>query len=293
MSNGIPRSVEMVLALGGLVVSSPLLFLAALLIRATSPGPVLFRQQRVGRFGKPFELLKFRSMRVENEGAQVTAKGDTRVTRVGRLLRKSKLDELPELWNVARGELSLVGPRLEVTKYVNLEDPLWRKVLEARPGITDPVTLRLRNEEEPLAAVERVIRGSGWFGEVMDINQLTGAVIGAAIEVHKVLGPGLLESAYEECPCRELSLRNIDFKRQKPIPVIYKGISLDCGYRMDIVVEDRLVLELKSCEKIENIHRAQLLTYLKLSSLKLGLILNFNTPVMKEGIVRLVNNLQE
>ena len=127
----------------------------------------------------------------------------------------------------------------------------------------------------------------------MDINQLTGAVIGAAIEVHEVLGPGLLESAYEECPCRELSPRNIDFKRQKPIPVIYKGISLDCGYRMDIVVEDRLVLELKSCEKIENIHRAQLLTYLKLSSLKLGLILNFNTPVMKEGIVRLVNNLQE
>lgn len=151
MNNGIPRSVEMVLALGGLVVSSPLLFLAVLLIWATSPGPVLFRQQRVGRFGKPFELLKFRSMCVENEGAQVTAKGDARVTRVGRLLRKSKLDELPELWNVARGELSLVGPRPEVPKYVNLQDPLWQKVLEARPGITDPVTLILRNEEELLA----------------------------------------------------------------------------------------------------------------------------------------------
>lgn len=144
----------MVLALGGLVVSSPLLFIAAVLIRSTSPGPVLFRQQRVGRFGKGFELLKFRSMRVENEGAQVTAKGDARVTRVGRLLRKSKLDELPELWNVARGDLSLVGPRPEVLKYVNLEDPLWRRVLEARPGITDPVTLRLRNEEELLASCE-------------------------------------------------------------------------------------------------------------------------------------------
>jgi lipopolysaccharide/colanic/teichoic acid biosynthesis glycosyltransferase len=91
-------------------------------------------------------------MRVENEGAQVTAKGDARVTRVGRFLRKSKLDELPELWNVVRGDLSLVGPRPEVPKYVNIEDPLWQRVLEARPGITDPVTLRLRNEEELLAS---------------------------------------------------------------------------------------------------------------------------------------------
>lgn len=144
----------MVLALGGLIVSSPLLFLVALLIRSTSPGPVLFHQQRVGRFGKGFELLKFRSMYVGKAGTQVTAKGDARVTRVGVLLRKSKLDELPELWNVARGDLSLVGPRPEVPKYVNLEDPLWQRVLEARPGITDPVTLRLRNEEELLASCE-------------------------------------------------------------------------------------------------------------------------------------------
>lgn len=154
VKSGIPRIVEMALALGGLVVSSPLLLLATVLIQATSPGAVLFRQQRVGHFGKPFELLKFRSMRIENAGAQVTAKGDTRVTRVGRLLRKSKLDELPELWNVARGDLSLVGPRPEVPKYVNLEDPLWQRVLGARPGITDPVTLRLRNEEELLASCE-------------------------------------------------------------------------------------------------------------------------------------------
>ncbi|MGO9621880.1 MAG: sugar transferase [Desulfobaccales bacterium] len=141
---------EIILALGGLIIGSPWLFLAAVIIRSTSPGPVLFRQQRVGRFGKSFELVKFRSMRIENEEPQITAKNDVRVTRVGRLLRKSKLDELPELWNVVRGDLALVGPRPEVPKYVNLEDPLWHKVLEVRPGITDPVTVRLRNEEELL-----------------------------------------------------------------------------------------------------------------------------------------------
>jgi lipopolysaccharide/colanic/teichoic acid biosynthesis glycosyltransferase len=152
--SGIPRAVEMALALCGLVVFSPLLFLLAVLIRSTSPGPIFFRQPRVGRFGKPFELVKFRSMHVQNRGPQVTAKGDIRVTRLGRLLRKSKLDELPELWNVARGDLSLVGPRPEVCRYVDLENPLWQKVLESRPGITDPVTLRLRNEEEFLSSCE-------------------------------------------------------------------------------------------------------------------------------------------
>ncbi len=150
MQRGIPRFVEIILALGGLIIGSPWLFLAAVIIRSTSPGPVLFRQQRVGRFGKSFELVKFRSMLNENEEPRITAKNDVRVTRVGRLLRKSKLDELPELWNVVRGDLALVGPRPEVPKYVNLEDPLWHKVLEVRPGITDPVTVRLRNEEELL-----------------------------------------------------------------------------------------------------------------------------------------------
>ena len=151
MQNSIPRYVEIFLALFGLLVCSPLLALVAVLVKATSPGPVLFRQQRMGRFGKTFELLKFRSMRQENTGAQVTAKGDSRITRVGRLLRKSKLDELPELWNVARGDISLVGPRPEVPRYVDLKNPLWQSVLKARPGITDPVTIRLRNEEELLA----------------------------------------------------------------------------------------------------------------------------------------------
>ena len=125
----------------------------------------------------------------------------------------------------------------------------------------------------------------------MDINKLTGKIIGAAIEVHKALGPGLLESAYEECLCYEFGLRDFSFERQKPLPVIYKGIELDCGYRLDVVVEKIIILELKSCEKIEPIHKAQLLTYLRLSGLHLGLILNFNVPVMRDGIVRVVNNL--
>ncbi len=127
----------------------------------------------------------------------------------------------------------------------------------------------------------------------MDINNLTGEVIGAAIEVHKHLGPGLLESAYEECLCHELSLRKISYERQKQLPISYKQVKLDLSYRIDVVVEGRIILELKSCEKIENIYKAQLLTYLRLSGLKLGLILNFNVPIMKEGILRVVNNLEE
>ncbi len=127
----------------------------------------------------------------------------------------------------------------------------------------------------------------------MDINKLSGQIIGAAIEIHKSLGPGLLESAYEECLCHELQLRKIVYERQKPLPVVYKGVNLDCGYRLDVVVENAIILELKAVEKIEPIHQAQLLTYLKLSGLKLGLVLNFNVPVMKDGIVRIVNELEE
>ena len=127
----------------------------------------------------------------------------------------------------------------------------------------------------------------------MDVNHLTGEVIGAAIEVHKHLGAGLLESVYEECLCRELSLRNITYERQKALPINYKHTKLDFSYRLDVVVEGKIILELKSCEKIEDIYRAQLLTYLRLSGMKLGLILNFNVPMMKDGIVRVVNNLEE
>ncbi len=127
----------------------------------------------------------------------------------------------------------------------------------------------------------------------MDINELSGKIIGAAIEVHKTLGPGLLESAYEQCLCHEFRLRGLFSESQKPLPVIYKGKALDCGYRLDVVVENRIIIELKSCKRIEPIHKAQLLTYLTLSGLKLGLLLNFNVPAMRDGIVRMVNNLKE
>jgi len=115
-------------------------------------------------------------------------------------------------------------------------------------------------------------------------------VIGAAMEVHKHLGPGLLESAYEECLCHELAASGIPCERQKALPIVYKGISLDCGYRLDVVVDDSLLLELKSVETLLPIHEAQLLTYLRLSSLKLGLLINFNVPLLKTGIKRMVNH---
>ncbi len=119
-------------------------------------------------------------------------------------------------------------------------------------------------------------------------DRLTEKVIGLAIEVHRGLGPGLLESAYEECLCYEFGESGVPFKRQVPLPVVYKSVELDCGYRMDIVVDNRLVLELKTVEKILPIHEAQLLTYLKLGRLRTGLLLNFNTSVLKDGIRQLV-----
>jgi GxxExxY protein len=127
----------------------------------------------------------------------------------------------------------------------------------------------------------------------MDINQLSNKIIGAAIEVHKAIGPGLLESAYEECLCHELNLRGIFYERQRPLPLEFKGKKLDCTYRLDVVVEKQVILELKSCERIEPIHEAQLLTYLQLSGLHLGLILNFNVVVMRAGIKRIVYDLKE
>jgi GxxExxY protein len=124
----------------------------------------------------------------------------------------------------------------------------------------------------------------------MQINQLTEQVIGACIEIHKTLGPGLLESAYEECLCRELSLRGIEFERQRSLPVAYKGVQLDCGYRLDLVVENKLIVELKSVQELMPVHDAQLLTYLKLSGLTVGLLINFNVPVLRRGIKRIVNH---
>jgi GxxExxY protein len=120
----------------------------------------------------------------------------------------------------------------------------------------------------------------------MELNQCTERIIGAAIEVHKALGPGLLESAYEECLCRELAVRSIPFERQRPLPVEYKGTRLDCGYRLDLLVEGSVVVEIKSVSSIEPVHEAQLLTYLKLGGWRLGLLINFNVPVLKDGIRR-------
>jgi len=120
-------------------------------------------------------------------------------------------------------------------------------------------------------------------------EELTEKVIGAAIEVHRSLGPGLLESAYEECLCHELHLRDVSFARQIPVPVEYKGVKLDCGYRIDLVVEGSLVLELKCVESVLPVHEAQLLTYLRLTGKRVGLILNFNVPVLtRGGIIRKV-----
>jgi len=121
-----------------------------------------------------------------------------------------------------------------------------------------------------------------------DINDITELVIGAGIEVHRHLGPGLMESAYEECLCEELSLLGIQFERQVALPVLYKGKKLDCGYRMDIVVVNSILVELKAVEKLLPIHQAQLMTYLKLSKLPVGLLMNFNVPVLKDGIKRVI-----
>lgn len=128
---------------------------------------------------------------------------------------------------------------------------------------------------------------------VQEINKTTEAIIGAAIEVHKHLGPGLLESAYEECLCHELSLRTITFKRQAPLPVMYKGTKLDCGYRIDLLVNDEVIVELKSVDGISPIHEAQALTYMRLGNWKVGLILNFNVPILVKGVKRLVLGLKE
>ncbi len=119
-------------------------------------------------------------------------------------------------------------------------------------------------------------------------RDLTGKIIGAAIEVHRILGPGLLESAYEQCLCHELRQLELPFERQVDLPVIYKGLQLDAGYRMDVVIERAVVVEVKSVEKVLPIHEAQLLTYMKLGGFKVGLLINFNEPKLVQGVVRRV-----
>jgi lipopolysaccharide/colanic/teichoic acid biosynthesis glycosyltransferase len=149
--SGIARPAEAFVALAGLLVSAPLVVLAGALVLLTSGRPALFRQERVGRGGRLFRICKLRTMRPAAETLQLTGKDNARVTRFGRFLRKTKIDELPQLWNVVKGDMSLVGPRPEVARYVDRGNPLWDEVLRVRPGITDPVAIRLRDEEALLA----------------------------------------------------------------------------------------------------------------------------------------------
>lgn len=146
------RAFDIVCAALGLLVLSPVLLVCALLVGLTSPGGVLFRQERVGKDGVPFTIYKFRSMRKDNAGLKISTSGDSRITPVGRVLRKAKLDELPQLWNVLKGDMSFVGPRPEVREYTDLYTPEQRQVLLLRPGITGLASIRYRNENEFLTA---------------------------------------------------------------------------------------------------------------------------------------------
>ena len=150
---GLPRAFDFVIAALGLLLAAPIVLVAAPLIGWSSHGAILFRQTRMGRHGRTFQLYKLRTMTLSDKGPQVTSSNDERITRLGRFLRRTKLDELPTLWNVLRGDMALVGPRPEVPRYVKLDDPKWQAVLSVRPGITDPVTLRLRDEEALLARI--------------------------------------------------------------------------------------------------------------------------------------------
>jgi len=125
----------------------------------------------------------------------------------------------------------------------------------------------------------------------MTENEISGKIIGCAIEVHRELGPGLLESAYEECLYYELKVARLNVDKQRRLPVVYKEVNLDCGYRLDLIVEDKVIIEVKSVADIDDIHLAQVMTYLKLSKCKLGLLINFNVELLKNGIKRVVNNL--
>ena len=127
----------------------------------------------------------------------------------------------------------------------------------------------------------------------MLVNDLTEAIIGAAIEVHRTVGPGLLESAYVQCLCYELNSRKLPEVMEQPLPILYKGLKLDCAYRVDLVVADAVVVEVKSIERLAPVHEAQLLTYLRLGGWKAGLLINFNVPRLIDGIMRRVNGLEE
>ncbi len=146
------RAFDILCSFLGLTVLSPVLLVVSVLVAVTSPGGVFFRQERIGKDGKPFRIFKFRSMRKDNAGLKITTGNDSRITPVGRFLRKSKIDELPQLINVLVGDMSFVGPRPEVADYVNLYTPYQRQALLVRPGITGLASIRFRNENDLLTA---------------------------------------------------------------------------------------------------------------------------------------------
>ena len=152
--SGLPRLIEAPFAVAVLLVTLPILAVVSALVLLTSKGHPIFRQTRVGRYGKPFTLLKIRTMVPSSAGLQVTTATDSRITPVGTVLRRYKIDELPSLWNVIVGDMSFVGPRPEVPAMVDLSRETWQAVLRARPGLTDPTTLRFKNEEQMLARVQ-------------------------------------------------------------------------------------------------------------------------------------------
>lgn len=127
----------------------------------------------------------------------------------------------------------------------------------------------------------------------MEINELTRQIIGAAIEVHREMGPGLLESSYQICMRQELKLRGTAFEHEKDLPLFYKGVHLDCGYRLDLLVAGQVIVEIKSIKAFDAVHTAQMLTYLRLTGCKVGLLINFNVPILIEGVKRVVNGFNE
>lgn len=165
------RAGELAAAGGGLILLSPLLLFCALSIRLNSSGTILFRQNRVGRGGETFTLYKFRTMKMSGEGLPITAENDPRITSTGKFLRKTKIDEFPQLYNVLRGEMSFVGPRPEVPELVDFDSPKWQKILSVRPGITDPVTLEFRNEGLLLSEVDDKL---AFYRETIQPRKLDG-----------------------------------------------------------------------------------------------------------------------
>jgi GxxExxY protein len=153
--------------------------------------------------------------------------------------------------------------------------------------------IQMKETENPELTVRMNNKSDLSLQEIEEYNKVTEKIIGCCIEVHRNLGPGLLESSYEECLCHELNIQGLNYERQLPLSIKYKTVRLDCGYRIDVLVENKIVLEIKSVDEILPIYKAQLLTYMKLSHYKLGLLINFNVGLIKNGIFRMVNNFDK